>query len=117
MCVTNYEFKDRYLVGDPRYKSKLISKFINCLVHGGKKSIAQKIFFQALDIATALSKRVESSARPVPTWSFQNSTRYFLPSSSPQPASFAVRSAGVRPKRRHPSGTGVVPPRSLDQEL
>jgi small subunit ribosomal protein S7 len=35
---------------DPRYRSKLASKFINCLMHDGKKSVAQGIFYSALDI-------------------------------------------------------------------
>ena len=40
-----------YLKPDPRYSSKLVSKFINCLMHRGKKSVAQRIFYQAMDIA------------------------------------------------------------------
>lgn len=35
---------------DPLYGSKLASKFINCLMHDGKKSIAQKVFYDALEI-------------------------------------------------------------------
>jgi small subunit ribosomal protein S7 len=38
------------LVPDPRYDSILASKFINCLMHDGKKSTAQKVFYDALDI-------------------------------------------------------------------
>ena len=34
---------------DPRYNSVLASKFINCMMWQGKKSIAQKIFYGALD--------------------------------------------------------------------
>ena len=34
---------------DPRHKNKLIGKFINNLMVGGKKSVAQKIFYAALD--------------------------------------------------------------------
>ena len=34
---------------DPRYKNKLMGKFINNLMSGGKKSVAQKIFYTALD--------------------------------------------------------------------
>ena len=34
---------------DPRYKSILASKFINCLMWDGKKSIAQSAFYDALD--------------------------------------------------------------------
>ena len=35
---------------DPRYDSILASKFINCLMHDGKKSTAQAVFYDALDI-------------------------------------------------------------------
>ena len=34
---------------DPRYNSKLVSKFINCLMWDGKKSVAQKAFYRAMD--------------------------------------------------------------------
>ena len=34
---------------DPRYNSKLASKFINCLMWEGKKATAQRIFYGALD--------------------------------------------------------------------
>jgi small subunit ribosomal protein S7 len=40
----------KHLGPDPRYNSLLASKFINCLMHGGKKSTAQKVFYDALDI-------------------------------------------------------------------
>jgi small subunit ribosomal protein S7 len=48
----NYEFQDEYLGPDPRYKSKLASKFINCLMHDGKKSVARQIFYKAMDLVT-----------------------------------------------------------------
>lgn len=35
---------------DPKYGSVLASKFINCLMSDGKKSIAQGVFYGALDI-------------------------------------------------------------------
>jgi small subunit ribosomal protein S7 len=35
---------------DPKYGSVLASKFINCLMHDGKKSTAQGVFYGALDI-------------------------------------------------------------------
>jgi small subunit ribosomal protein S7 len=34
---------------DPRYNSKLASKFINCLMWQGKKATAMRIFYGALD--------------------------------------------------------------------
>ena len=35
---------------DPAYSSKLVSKFINSLMTGGKKSVAQRTFYDAMDI-------------------------------------------------------------------
>ena len=35
---------------DPKYSSKLVSKFVNCLMLGGKKSTAQRVFYDAMDI-------------------------------------------------------------------
>ncbi len=35
---------------DPRFGSKLASKFINCLMHDGKKSVAMKVFYDALEL-------------------------------------------------------------------
>ncbi|MEI8018122.1 MAG: 30S ribosomal protein S7 [Schlesneria sp.] len=39
-----------HLKPDPRYGSKLASKFINCLMHDGKKSVAQRSFYNAMDL-------------------------------------------------------------------
>ena len=38
------------LIPDPKFGSLLDSKFINCLMHDGKKSIAQRIFYDAMEI-------------------------------------------------------------------
>ena len=38
------------LKGDPRHDSMLASKFINCLMNDGKKTIAQRVFYDALAI-------------------------------------------------------------------
>jgi small subunit ribosomal protein S7 len=35
---------------DPKFKSLLASKFINCLMESGKKSVAQDVFYSALDV-------------------------------------------------------------------
>ena len=41
---------------DTKYNSKLVSKFINCLMWEGKKSVAQRVFYDAMDI---VSKKVK----------------------------------------------------------
>ncbi|MAT14230.1 MAG: 30S ribosomal protein S7 [Planctomyces sp.] len=35
---------------DPRFGSKLVSKFINCLMWDGKKTVASGVFYDAMDI-------------------------------------------------------------------
>jgi len=40
----------KQLTPDPRHDSMLASKFINCLMHDGKKSTAQAVFYDALGI-------------------------------------------------------------------
>ena len=35
---------------DAKYNSKLVSKFVNCLMLDGKKSTAQQVFYDAMDI-------------------------------------------------------------------
>jgi small subunit ribosomal protein S7 len=47
------------LAGDPKYGSLLASKFINCLMHDGKKSRAQAVFYDALEIVRGKIKDVE----------------------------------------------------------
>jgi len=41
---------------DPKYNSLLASKFINCLMHDGKKQVAQRVFYDALD---RISKKIK----------------------------------------------------------
>jgi small subunit ribosomal protein S7 len=46
---------------DPRYGSLLASKFINCLMVDGKKSVAQGVFYRAMDI---VAKKI-TDAEPI----------------------------------------------------
>ena len=39
----------RKIIPDPKYKDKLVTKFTNCLMLGGKKSIAEGILYGAFD--------------------------------------------------------------------
>ncbi len=43
---------------DAKYSSKLVSKFINCLMWDGKKSTAEAVFYDALEIASSKAKDV-----------------------------------------------------------
>ena len=39
----------REIVPDPKYKNVLVTRFINCVLKKGKKSVAENIFYSALD--------------------------------------------------------------------
>ncbi len=39
----------REILPDPRYKSKLVAKFINGVMRDGKKSVAEKIVYKAME--------------------------------------------------------------------
>ncbi len=43
---------------DPKYNNRQVSKFVNCLMWDGKKSVAQRVFYDAMDI---ISKKVKDS--------------------------------------------------------
>ena len=44
------EVPKRRIIPDPKYKDKLISKFTNTLMLGGKKAVAEGILYGALDV-------------------------------------------------------------------
>lgn len=53
-----------HLRPDPQFGSLLASKFINCLMEDGKKSVAQNIFYKAMDI---VAQKV-TDAEPIETF-------------------------------------------------
>lgn len=42
-------FKIRYIAPDPKYNDSMVAKFVNQLMHDGKKSVAYKVFYKTLD--------------------------------------------------------------------
>ena len=44
---------------DPRFGSKLVSKFVNCLMHDGKKSVALAVFYDAMEL---IERRVQNDS-------------------------------------------------------
>jgi len=42
---------------DPVYNSTLVSKFINCIMRQGKKSVAQKLFYRSLSLIEQRTKQ------------------------------------------------------------
>jgi small subunit ribosomal protein S7 len=47
--------ENRGIVGDPRYESLIVAKFMNTLMWDGKKSTAESIFYDAMDLIEAKS--------------------------------------------------------------
>ena len=43
------EIIHRPVVSDPRYDSKLVAKFVNCMMHKGKKSVSRATMYEALE--------------------------------------------------------------------
>jgi small subunit ribosomal protein S7 len=68
------EIAERPITPDAKYESQLAAKFVNCLMHDGKKSVAQsilKVFESAVENVRPLievkSRRVGGSTYQVPT--------------------------------------------------
>lgn len=63
----------REIVPDPMYQSTLVSKFVNCMMWGGKKSTAQGLLYDALrliqqktnDDPMRLFKKAVENVKPV----------------------------------------------------
>ena len=58
MAYKKFTASETMLKPDPRYNSKLVSKFINSLMWDGKKSVAQKLFYGAMEQCTKKLKDV-----------------------------------------------------------
>lgn len=51
------EIPKRQILPDPKYRSELLAKFINVVMHSGKKSIAEKTVYGALDRIAGKTKQ------------------------------------------------------------
>ena len=54
--------KKRPLLPDPRFNDQLVTRFVNNLMWNGKKSVAFKIFFDAIDIVDSKKQDEEKEA-------------------------------------------------------
>jgi len=50
MAYKRFTASTKQLQPDPRYDSKLVSKFVNSMMWDGKKSIMLRVFYDAMDI-------------------------------------------------------------------
>ena len=51
------EVPKRYVLPDPKYNSRLAAKFINNIMDRGKKSLAERLFYGALELIEQRSKQ------------------------------------------------------------
>lgn len=49
---------------DPRFNDKVLAKFINCVMQDGKKSVAQRVIYNAMDEIEARIKRTPEENGP-----------------------------------------------------
>jgi small subunit ribosomal protein S7 len=54
--------KKRPLLPDPRFNDQLVTRFVNNLMWDGKKSVAFKVFYDAIDIVEEKKTDDEKSA-------------------------------------------------------
>ena len=50
------EVKRREVLPDPKFNDRLVTKFVATMMHGGKKSVAEGIFYGALDLVGERAK-------------------------------------------------------------
>jgi small subunit ribosomal protein S7 len=50
------EVKRRDILADPKYHDRMVTKFINSMMHDGKKSPTERIFYRALDLVAERAK-------------------------------------------------------------
>ncbi len=63
----------REIIPDPKYKDKLVAKFMSNLMYDGKKSLAEKIFYGSMDLIQekgeedplGIFKKAIENAKPV----------------------------------------------------
>jgi small subunit ribosomal protein S7 len=58
MAYKKFTSSETMLKPDARFNSKLVSKFINCIMWQGKKAVAQKIFYDAMETVVKKVKDV-----------------------------------------------------------
>ena len=54
--------KKRPLLPDPKFNDKLVTRFVNMMMWSGKKSVAFKIFYDAIDVVGSKKTYEEKSA-------------------------------------------------------
>jgi small subunit ribosomal protein S7 len=50
------EVPERTIIPDSRYNNKLVTKFINCIMRDGKRSIAESLLYDSFDLIESKTK-------------------------------------------------------------
>jgi len=50
------EVRKREILPDPKYGDKVVARFVNTIMNRGKKSVAESVFYRALDIVAAKAR-------------------------------------------------------------
>ena len=50
------EVKRREVLPDPKYHDRLVSKFVNSMMEDGKRSVAERLLYSALDVVAQRAK-------------------------------------------------------------
>ena len=58
--------KKRVLLPDPKFNDQLVTRFVNMMMWDGKKSVAFKVFYDAIDIVD--SKKTDEEKTALETW-------------------------------------------------
>ena len=58
--------KKRPLLPDPRFNDQLVTRFVNMMMWDGKKSVAFKVFYDAIDIVE--EKKTDEEKTALETW-------------------------------------------------
>lgn len=66
--------KKRITLPDPKYNDTLVTQFVNNMMLSGKKSVAYKIFYDALDIIEQKGKDIEDAALDIWKKAMENIT-------------------------------------------
>ena len=55
---------DSQLRPDPRFNDTLLSKFVNCVMSDGKKAVAQRVVYDAMDIIEQKLAKIDDPDKP-----------------------------------------------------
>ncbi len=55
---------EQQLRPDPRFGDKVLARFINCIMHDGKKTVAQRVVYDAMDLIQSKLDKIDIPEAP-----------------------------------------------------